>query len=74
MLSAVNSPILFPLKNADPEAEVQEQALALVRNIVDGSVECIEFILADDALLFHEVVRQLQCASKTEVLVQVKVP
>lgn len=61
------------LTNADPEASVQEQALSLLCNLVDGSVECIEYIFADDGLLLHDVVRQLQSASKTEVLLQVKV-
>lgn len=55
---------------SDPEASVQEQALALLRNLVDGSIECIEYIFTDDGLLLHDVVRQLESASKTEVLLQ----
>ncbi|XP_019155555.1 PREDICTED: armadillo repeat-containing protein 8 [Ipomoea nil] len=54
----------------DSEASVQEQALALVRNLVDGPIDCIDYVFVEDALLLHAVGRQLQSALKTEVLIQ----
>lgn len=56
---------------ADPEACVQEQALALVRNLVDGPLDCIQHVFAEDALLLHAVGQQLQSASKAEIFIQV---
>ncbi|XP_051143565.1 uncharacterized protein LOC127259988 [Andrographis paniculata] len=55
---------------SDPDASVQEQALALVRNLVDGSVNSIEYVFGDDALLLHAIGRQLHSSTKPEVLVQ----
>ncbi|MCD7446350.1 hypothetical protein HAX54_005957 [Datura stramonium] len=54
----------------DPEACVQEQALALVRNLVDGPLDSIQHVFAEDALLLHAVGQQLQSASKAEVFIQ----
>ncbi|GAA0147335.1 hypothetical protein LIER_07060 [Lithospermum erythrorhizon] len=54
----------------DSEASVQEQALSLVRNLVDGSVDSIDYVLAEDCLLLNAVKRQLENRSKDEVLVQ----
>lgn len=54
----------------DPEACVQEQALALVRNLVDGPLDSIQHVFAEDTLLLHAVGQQLQSASKAEVLIQ----
>nr|XP_004250942.1 armadillo repeat-containing protein 8 [Solanum lycopersicum] len=54
----------------DPEACVQEQALALVCNLVDGPLDSIQHVFAEDALLLHAVGQQLQSASKAEVLIQ----
>ncbi|KAL3529880.1 hypothetical protein ACH5RR_009202 [Cinchona calisaya] len=54
----------------DPEAFVQEQALALVRNLVDGSTDCIKHVFAEDFSLLDTVIRQIQSASKAEVLIQ----
>lgn len=54
----------------DPKPSVQEQALALVRNLVDGPVDSVEYVLAEDGLLLHAVGRQLRSASKPEVLIQ----
>ncbi|CAN4121008.1 unnamed protein product [Withania somnifera] len=54
----------------DPEACVQEQALALVRNLVDGRLDSIQHVFAEDALLLHAVGQQLQSASKADVLIQ----
>ncbi|WOH15194.1 hypothetical protein DCAR_0934731 [Daucus carota subsp. sativus] len=54
----------------DPKPSVQEQALGLVRNLVDGSVDSIEYMFLEDCLLLNTVGRQLLSASKTEVLIQ----
>lgn len=56
----------------DPKPAVQEQALALVRNLVDGPIDSIEYVFAEDGLLLHAVGRQLRSASKSEVLIQVR--
>ncbi|CAH9050627.1 unnamed protein product [Cuscuta europaea] len=54
----------------DPETCVQEQALALVRNLVSGTIDCIDYVFSEDSLLLHAVGRQLQSASKPEILIQ----
>ncbi|KAF3666337.1 putative armadillo repeat-containing protein 8-like isoform X2 [Capsicum annuum] len=54
----------------DPETCVQEQSLSLVRNLVDGPLDSIQHVFAEDALLLHAVGQQLQSASKAEVLIQ----
>ncbi|GER46049.1 armadillo repeat-containing protein [Striga asiatica] len=54
---------------SDPEAPVQEQALALVRNLVDGPLNSIEYVFGEDGLLLHAIGRQLKSTS-AEVLVQ----
>ncbi|XP_058224207.1 uncharacterized protein LOC131333588 [Rhododendron vialii] len=54
----------------DPEPSVQEQALALVRNLVDGCVDSIEYVFLEDGLILHAIGRQVQSALKAEVLVQ----
>ncbi|XP_052187285.1 uncharacterized protein LOC127798042 [Diospyros lotus] len=54
----------------DPEPSVQEQALALARNLVDGCLDCIEYVFMEDGRILNAVGRQLQTASKAEVLVQ----
>lgn len=59
---------------ADPEPSVQEQALALVRNLVDGCVDSIEYVFLEDGLILHAIGRQVQSALKAEVLVQVRSP
>ncbi|CAI9106389.1 OLC1v1005532C3 [Oldenlandia corymbosa var. corymbosa] len=55
---------------SDPEPSVQEQALALIRNLVDGSIDSIEHVFAEDSVILHAVIRQMQNASKVEVLIQ----
>lgn len=57
--------------HSDPKPSVQEQALGLVRNLVDGPMNSIEYVFVEDCLLLHAVGRQLQSATKTEVLIQV---
>ncbi|KAK9274010.1 hypothetical protein L1049_018824 [Liquidambar formosana] len=54
----------------DPEPFVQEQALALVRNLVDGCVNFIEYVFVEDGVILHAVGRQLQSAAKVEVGIQ----
>jgi len=54
----------------DPEPSVQEQALALVRNLVDGCVDSIEYVFLEDGLILHAIGRQVESALKAEVLVQ----
>ncbi|XP_024984932.1 armadillo repeat-containing protein 8 isoform X3 [Cynara cardunculus var. scolymus] len=55
----------------DPSASVQEQALALVCNLVNGPVDSIEYVFTEDGLLLNAVGRQLWSASKHEVLIQI---
>ncbi|KAJ7959750.1 armadillo repeat-containing protein 8 [Quillaja saponaria] len=54
----------------DPEPSVQEQALALVRNLIDGCVDSVEYVMAEDALILDAVGRQLQNVSKDEIGIQ----
>ncbi|KAF4349477.1 uncharacterized protein LOC115719633 [Cannabis sativa] len=54
----------------DSEPVVQEQALALVRNLIDGSVNCIEFVFAEDGIILHSVGRKLQSVPKVEIAIQ----
>ncbi|KAJ1410860.1 Armadillo-type fold [Sesbania bispinosa] len=54
----------------DPEPSVQEQALALVRNFVDGSIDCIEYAFAEDGIILDAVGRQLRKSSKIEIGIQ----
>lgn len=55
---------------SDTSASVQEQALALVCNLVNGPVDSIEYVFTEDGLLLNAVGRQLWTASKPEVLIQ----
>ncbi|KAK8681270.1 hypothetical protein V6N13_053675 [Hibiscus sabdariffa] len=57
---------------SDPEPSVQEQALALVRNLFDGCINLIELVFAEDGLILGAIGRQLQCASKAEIGIQVR--
>ncbi|KAF8403818.1 hypothetical protein HHK36_011924 [Tetracentron sinense] len=54
----------------DPEPSIQEQALALVRNLVNGCINSIEHVLAEDGIILNAVGRQLWSTSYTEVWVQ----
>lgn len=44
---------------ADPEVEVQEQAVTLVRNLVYGEPDSVEQIFADGSMLFQAIEEQL---------------
>ncbi|KAF3452534.1 hypothetical protein FNV43_RR02967 [Rhamnella rubrinervis] len=54
----------------DPEPFVQEQALALVRNLVDGCINSVEFVFSEGSIILDAVGRQLRSASKTEIGIQ----
>ncbi|XP_027332043.1 armadillo repeat-containing protein 8-like [Abrus precatorius] len=54
----------------DPEPSVQEHALALVRNFVDGCMDCVEYAFAEDGIILDAVGRQLQKSSKIEIGIQ----
>ncbi|XP_059431203.1 uncharacterized protein LOC132164674 [Corylus avellana] len=54
----------------DPEPSVQEQALALVRNLVDGCINSVEYVFAEDGILLDAIGRQLRSASKAEIGIQ----
>lgn len=54
----------------DPEHFVQEQALALVRNLVDGCINSVEYVFTEDGIILDAIGRQLQSASKAEIGIQ----
>ncbi|CAN1856722.1 Armadillo repeat-containing protein 8 [Linum perenne] len=54
----------------DNEPFVREQALAFVRNFVDGSLEATEYVLSDGGIVLGSVARQLRGPSKTEIWIQ----
>ncbi|KAL5125986.1 Armadillo repeat-containing protein 8 [Glycine soja] len=54
----------------DPEPSVQEQALALVCNFVDGCIDCVEYAFAEDGIILDAVARQLKKSSKIEIGIQ----
>ncbi|XP_010545586.1 PREDICTED: armadillo repeat-containing protein 8 [Tarenaya hassleriana] len=54
----------------DPEPSVQEQALALLRNLVDGCISSIEFVLDEDCLVLDAVGRQLRKVPQPEIAIQ----
>ncbi|XP_057802463.1 uncharacterized protein LOC131017755 isoform X2 [Salvia miltiorrhiza] len=56
---------------SDPEASVQEQVLALVCNLVDGTANSVDYVFGEDALLLHSIGRQMRNNVKAEVLVQI---
>ncbi|KAL6228264.1 hypothetical protein ACLB2K_002218 [Fragaria x ananassa] len=55
---------------SDPEPFVQEKALALVRNLVDGCMKSVELVFAEDGIVLDAVGRQLQGASRDEIRIQ----
>ncbi|KAJ6834437.1 putative armadillo repeat-containing protein 8 [Iris pallida] len=54
----------------DSEQHIQEQALALVGNLIDGCIDFIEELFVEDGMIINAVVRQLQSASSPEVCSQ----
>ncbi|KAL2540902.1 ARM repeat superfamily protein [Abeliophyllum distichum] len=69
ILSELSPSMLISLI-CDPETSVQEQALALVRNLVDGPIDSVEYVFAEEGLLLNAIGRQMQSASKVEVVIQ----
>ncbi|KAH6834240.1 ARM repeat superfamily protein [Perilla frutescens var. hirtella] len=69
ILLELSTPTLTSLIS-DPEASVQEQVLAFVRNLVDGTTNSIDYLFGEDALLLHSIGRQLRNTAKAEVQVQ----
>ncbi|XP_050222428.1 uncharacterized protein LOC126672518 [Mercurialis annua] len=49
---------------------VQEQALALVRNLVDGCASCLDYVFAENAIVLDAVGRQLASASEAGIGIQ----
>ncbi|XP_031271957.1 armadillo repeat-containing protein 8 [Pistacia vera] len=69
VFSELTAPLLASLI-CDPESFVQEQALALVCNLIDGCIDSVEYMFAEDGVIFDAVGRQLQSASKAEIGIQ----
>lgn len=57
---------------SDSEPSVQENAMALVRNLIDGCVDSIEYVFAEDGIILNAIGRQLQSISRDEIGVQVR--
>ncbi|XP_056844403.1 uncharacterized protein LOC108857068 [Raphanus sativus] len=55
---------------SDPEPSVQEQAVALLRNLVDGCLNSIEFVFDEDGLILDTVGRQLRKAPQAQMAIQ----
>ncbi|KAL0371110.1 UNVERIFIED_CONTAM: hypothetical protein Sangu_0429100 [Sesamum angustifolium] len=69
ILLELTSATLISLIN-DPEPSVQAQALALVRNLVDGTLSSINYVFGEDGAVLHAIARQLRSTSKVEVQIQ----
>lgn len=54
----------------DSEHLIQEQAMALVSNFINGSIDLIERVFAEDGLITKAVMRQLKSDSATQVSIQ----
>uniref|UniRef100_A0A2P2KKY1 Armadillo/beta-catenin repeat family protein n=1 Tax=Rhizophora mucronata TaxID=61149 RepID=A0A2P2KKY1_RHIMU len=65
----LTAPLLASLI-CDPEPLVQEHALGLVRNLVDGYISSVECVFAEDGVILDAVGRQLQATSKAEIGIQ----
>lgn len=55
----------------DAEPSVQEQALGFVRNLVDGCMDSIDYIFAEDGLIINAVAKQVWRSARMEVHIQV---
>ncbi|KAL0419570.1 UNVERIFIED_CONTAM: hypothetical protein Sradi_1370500 [Sesamum radiatum] len=69
ILLELTSATLISLIN-DPEPSVQAQALALVRNLVDGTLNSSNYVFGEDGAVLHAIARQLRSTSKVEVQIQ----
>lgn len=65
-------PLFYCCYNTDPESFVREQALALVCNLIDGCIDSVDYVFAEESVIFDAVGRQLQSASKAEIGIQVR--
>ncbi|XP_064982118.1 uncharacterized protein LOC135623269 isoform X2 [Musa acuminata AAA Group] len=54
----------------DSECSIQEQALALTSDLVDGCSQSVKHVLAEDSIILDAVMRQLQNASSIGVCIQ----
>ncbi|KAL5986524.1 hypothetical protein ACLOJK_014857 [Asimina triloba] len=54
----------------DPEPPIQEHAMALVRNLVDGGINSIEHVFVEDGMIMNAVAKQMWSASRPEVCIQ----
>ncbi|KQJ87581.1 armadillo repeat-containing protein 8 isoform X1 [Brachypodium distachyon] len=54
----------------DSEHFVQEQTLALVQNLLDGHVDSVNYVIAEDGMVLNAISRQLNSASAPGVCVQ----
>ncbi|KAG9449426.1 hypothetical protein H6P81_009391 [Aristolochia fimbriata] len=54
----------------DSEVSIQEQALGLVCNLLDGSIDSIEYAFAEDGKIIKAVARQVKNATNLEVCIQ----
>lgn len=55
---------------SDPEPLIQEKALALVRNLVDGGADCVDYAFKEDSAIMNAVTRQMWNATASEVCIQ----
>ncbi|CAG7896646.1 unnamed protein product [Brassica rapa] len=62
--------LMFLADNKHPESLVQEQALALLRNLVDGCINSIEFVFEEDGLILDTVGRQLRKAPQAQMAIE----
>lgn len=67
-----SKPPFYFCYNSDPESFVQEQALAFARNLIDGCIDSVEYMFAEDGIIFDAVGRQLKSLSKAEIAIQVR--
>ncbi|KAH0920770.1 hypothetical protein HID58_020788 [Brassica napus] len=56
--------------SSDPEPTVQEQGLALLRNLVDGCINSIEFVFDEEGLILDTVGRQLRKSPQAQMAIQ----
>ncbi|PKA49854.1 hypothetical protein AXF42_Ash004396 [Apostasia shenzhenica] len=54
----------------DPEFLIQEQAMALICNLIHGCADFIKLVFAEECLIMNAVTRQLKSDSATQVCVQ----
>ncbi|KAJ9164349.1 hypothetical protein P3X46_023938 [Hevea brasiliensis] len=54
----------------DHDPFVQEQALAFVRNLIEGSISSVEFVFTESGIILDAVRKQLENTSKAEVGIQ----